>query len=46
MWNEISLHMNRMRCNRDQEVRAEKGLGDHKGRDQNTGNEEEMHHVE
>ena len=46
MWDEISLFMNRMRFNRDQEVRAEKGLEDHEGRDQNTGKEEEMHHVE
>ena len=46
MRNEISLHMNPMSSNRDQEVRAEKGLEDHKGRDQNTGNDEEMHHVE
>ena len=46
MRNEISLHMNPMSSNRDQEVRAEKGLEDHKGRDQNTGKEEEMHHVE
>ena len=46
MWDEISLHMNPMSSNRGQELRAEKRLEDHKERDQSTGNEEEMHHVE